>query len=121
MMKCQRCEAALETGEVREHQGQVLCEDCYMDACSPAKACDPWAVYSAKSLEKHCGQTVLTPIQMEILAVLQETGGHERPALFERFQGKLSQSELEREFATLRHMEKARAEKRGDKVFLRLW
>ena len=27
----------------------------------------------------------------------------------------------EREFATLRHMEKARGEKRGDKVFLRPW
>jgi hypothetical protein len=29
--------------------------------------------------------------------------------------------ELEREFATLRHMEKARREKRGDRIVWRLW
>jgi hypothetical protein len=39
----------------------------------------------------------------------------------ERLKGRLTQAELEREFAALRHMEKARGEKRGDKVFLRPW
>ena len=29
-----------------------LCDDCYMDALSPTKTCDPWAVYTAKSIQK---------------------------------------------------------------------
>jgi hypothetical protein len=33
----------------------------------------------------------------------------------------LTLKDLEREFATLRHMEKARGEKQGDKVLWRLW
>ena len=48
-MKCDRCSAAVQEGEEREHHGEILCEDCYMDVLSPAKACDPWAVHSAKS------------------------------------------------------------------------
>ena len=93
-----------------------------MDALSPAKACDPWAVYSAKTLEQHTGGGItLTPIQAEILSILQETGGLEPPALLERFADRLTMPQLEREFATLRHMEKARGEKRDGKVYLRPW
>ena len=121
-MQCDRCNAVIEDGEEREHLGQVLCEDCYMDALSPAKSCDPWAVHSAKSFEQHSGSTAtLTPIQTEILRILKETGGIERAAILEQLKGKLTQPQLEREFATLRHMEKARAEKREGKIFLTLW
>jgi hypothetical protein len=121
-MKCDQCSKAIEQGEEREHRGQVLCEDCYMDALSPAKACDPWAVHSAKTLEQHTGGSLtLTPIQSEILSILKETGGIEKTALIEKLSGKLTLAELEREFASLRHMEKARAEKRDDRIFLRIW
>jgi hypothetical protein len=93
-----------------------------MDTLSPVRTCDPWAVHSAKSLERHSGgETTLTPVQCEILSILEETGGLERPALLERLGGRLNMKELEREFSALRHMEKARAEKRGDRVVLRLW
>ena len=27
----------------RDFHGQLLCDDCYMDALSPARTCDPWA------------------------------------------------------------------------------
>ena len=121
-MKCDRCKSAIETGEEREHLGQTLCEDCYMDVLSPAKSCDPWAVHSAKSFEHHSGSPVtLTPIQTEILDILEATGGIERAALIEKLKEKLTQPQLEREFATLRHMEKIRAEKRAGKIFLVLW
>ena len=121
-MKCERCNAQIEQGEEMEHLGQVLCEDCYMDALSPSKSCDPWAVHSAKSFEKHAGgPSTLTSIQSEIVRILEETGGIEAAGLLERLNGKLTMRELEREFATLRHMEKARGEKRGEKVFLRVW
>jgi hypothetical protein len=121
-MECDRCHAKIEPGDEKQHVGQTLCEDCYMDALSPVKACDPWAVHSAKSFEKHAdGAMMLTPIQSEILSILKETDGIEPQALLKELEGRLTQKELEREFAALRHMEKARAEKRGDRVVWRLW
>lgn len=121
-MQCDKCHAEIEQGEEREHLGKMLCEDCYMDVLSPAKSCDPWAVHSAKKLEEYSGgEVILTPVQTEIVSILKETGGMERPALLDRLGGKLSETELDRELASLRHMEKTRAEKRGDKVYVRLW
>ena len=121
-MECDRCKAVIEAGEEREHHGQMLCEDCYMDALSPVRSCDPWAVHSAKSFEQHTGsRATLTPIQTEIIRILEKTGGIERAALIEQLKGTLTQTQLEREFATLRHMEKVRAEKRDGKIFLILW
>ncbi len=46
---CQRCGSSIPKGEDREYFGKILCEDCYMDAISPTRTCDPWAVHSAKS------------------------------------------------------------------------
>ncbi len=121
-MHCSRCKAALRPGEERIHHGQNLCEDCYMDALSPAKACDPWAVHSAKTFEKYSTQAPrLTSIQKRILDVLQETGGIEKEALMARLDEDLTMPDLERELAVLRHMEKARGEKRDDRVVVCLW
>ncbi len=121
-MKCDRCGTEIKDGDEREHLGETLCEDCYMDVLSPPKACDPWAVYSAKSFAQHSGGKVaLTEIQTEILKILEETGGIEPPELFARFEGRLTPSQLEREVAALRHMERLRAEKREGKVFIRPW
>lgn len=122
MMNCDQCGIGIEQGEEREYRGQVLCEDCYMDALSPVRTCDPWAVHSAKHLEMHSGvSAALTPIQREILDIMRETGGVEPVDLVERLRGRLTVKELEREFSSLRHMEKARGEKRGNRVYLRLW
>ena len=66
-MECNRCHAKIEPGDEKQHLGQTLCEDCYMDALSPVKTCDPWAVHSAKSFEKYAESALtLTPIQSEI-------------------------------------------------------
>lgn len=120
-MECERCHTTIEAGEEKEHLGQTLCEDCYMDVLSPVRTCDPWAVHSAKSFEKHTGGGALTPIQSEMLVVLKRTGGIEPSALLQQLSGKMSLDDLKRQFAALRHMEKARAEKRGDRVVWRLW
>ena len=121
-MKCQRCNTTILPGEERDHLGQSLCEDCYMDALSPLRACNPWAVHSAKSFEKFSGGAeTLTPIQSEILRILKETGGIEPPALLRQLGGKLTRKELEREFSVLRHMEKVRGGKRDERVVWRLW
>ena len=119
-MNCDRCSEAINTGEEREHLGQVLCEDCYMDALSPAKTCDPWAVHSAQSFAKSkSGALELSEIQQKILLILKETGGAEPAVIADRLQ--IKPADLKREIAALRHMEKLRGELRGDKKFLILW
>jgi hypothetical protein len=119
-MECERCHDAVEPGEEREHAGRVLCEDCYMDALSPARTCDPWAIHSAKNLAQAGGAAPeLNPLQKKILDYLQETGGLEPREISERFQ--IKPSELEREIAALRHMEKIRGELREGRKIIRLW
>lgn len=119
-MKCDRCNVTIDEGEERERHGQVLCEDCYMDTLSPARTCDPWAVHSAKSFsEKSAGAVKLSERQSRILELLKETGGAE-PSVILAALG-IKPSDLEREIATLRHMEKVRGELREGKRFIRLW
>ncbi len=116
-MKCDRCGTPIEKGEERGYFGEVLCEDCYIDALSPTRICDPWAVYTAKSLSGK--DAMFSEVQQKILQVLQETGGVEIKALAEKLNLKLS--DLQRELATLRHMEKVRAEMRGGRRVICLW
>ena len=119
-MICDRCKETIEQGEERELHGQILCEDCYMDSLSPARTCDPWAVHSAKSFSKDGGAVLkITETQAKILKILKETGGEERAIISERLQ--LRPSDLEREIAALRHMEKIRGEQKEGKKILRLW
>ena len=119
-MQCTQCNTTIVSGDEREHLGRILCEDCYMDALSPVKTCDPWAVHSAKNFEAQAGgQAVTTELQERILMILKETGGAEPEMLLERLQ--IKEAELEREIATLRHMEKLRAELRDGRKVLRLW
>ncbi len=119
-MKCDRCHAAIPDGEQAEHNGQMLCEDCYMDVLSPARACDPWAVHSAKRFEESAGKpSQINENQKKILHALETTGGVELPELSRRTG--LQSAVLEREMAALRHMEKLRAEMRGDRKVICLW
>ena len=119
-MKCDKCRELIEEGEERELHGQTLCEDCYMDALSPARTCDPWAVHSAQSLSKAGGGDLeINDIQSKILQILKETGGVEPRVLKERLQ--LRPSDLEREIAALRHMEKVRGELKDGKKIIILW
>lgn len=116
-MNCEKCNALIDEKDSRECHGKMLCEDCYMVALSPVKACDPWAVYSAKSFsEKADANPTITDTQTKIL---KETGGIELEILSERLQ--LNPPDLEREIATLRHMEKVRAEIRKGRKVICLW
>jgi hypothetical protein len=119
-MNCDKCKDPIEPGEEREHHSRILCEDCYMDALSPARTCDPWAVHSAKSFARDTGGEVqLSEIQRKIIKILEETGGVEPRLIVERLQ--IRPADLEREIAALRHMEKVRGELREGKKLLRLW
>jgi hypothetical protein len=115
-----RFNAVITEGEEKELHGQMLCEDCYMDLLSPVKACDPWAVHSAKTLLKEQGhEPQLNPLQQNILELLREQGPIEPGSLSKRLQVK--QADIEREIASLRHMEKVRGELRDGKRLVRLW
>ena len=118
-MECAKCQELIESGEEKKFHGSILCENCYMDALSPTRTCDPWAVHSAKTLQNEAGTTEVNPIHAKILQYLQESGGAEFPLIVERL--RIKPSDLEREIAALRHMEKIRAELRGGKKVIRLW
>ncbi|RJR32989.1 MAG: hypothetical protein C4576_28800 [Desulfobacteraceae bacterium] len=109
----------IEKGEEREHTGLTLCEDCYMDVLSPARTCDPWAVHTAKSLLKDSGAPQINTVQTKILSILKETGGTELRDLSERLQ--MKPSDIEREIASLRHMEKVRGELKEGRKIIKLW
>lgn len=119
-LKCKRCKISIEKGNEIEWHGENLCEDCYIDTLSPAKPCDPWAVFCAKSFSKRDGSDVeITSIQSRILEVLRETGGTDSTNIIEKL--KIKASDFDREIATLRHMEKVRGKlKEGKKIFC-LW
>ena len=71
---CTKCGASLAGEEPQEHLGQILCEDCYLEALSPIRTCDPWAVHTAKSLKDLPGGLTLTPKQQQLLDLVKEKG-----------------------------------------------
>ncbi len=115
-MHCDRCGDEIPKDEETPHNGRTLCEDCFMDALSPARTCDPWAVRSA-GMTRDADSPSLTSTQESILAVLAATGGIGVTELGKKLNLKVT--DVEREIAALRHMEKIRGVLRaGEKVFL---
>ncbi len=116
---CTKCGAGIDPAENREYAGLMLCEDCYMDALSPTRTCDPWAVHTAKNLKDIPGGHALTPMQQRLYDLVKERGKvpmAEAAALLG-----LTEDGLRREFAPLRHMEKLRACKQNDIILLTLF
>jgi len=118
-MKCQRCQRDISEGESYSYLGETLCDDCYMDAMSPAKACDPWAVYSATRTRESFGLKGvegLTPFQKDICEFIKDKGKVTAAEVMTNFN--ITQRDLESVVATLRHCEMVRGQKEGDKVYL---
>jgi len=114
--QCARCGKGIEKNRGYEHREKVYCEDCYMDILSPPRACDPWAVHSAKTfLEGKDKISTLTPQQLKIVNYMKE----KNEVTAEEIMGdlNLSEKELRTEFAILRHMEILGAKKKEGKVF----
>jgi hypothetical protein len=119
-MKCERCKTIVPEGEHRLLHGQILCEDCFLDLLSPLKACDPWAVHSAMTSVKGAAADLeLTSVQQKIVEILQNDGPQEPANLCAMLQ--IKYTDLERNLATLRHMQKIRGELIGGKKLIRLW
>jgi predicted transcriptional regulator len=113
MFVCEQCGAQTPEEDAHRHLGRLLCDDCCMEALSPAKSCDPWATYTASRLPEQ----QLNPRQERIMELLRGRGQATAGELG-RAAG-LDQAALERELAALRHMELLRAapDGAGGKVF----
>lgn len=117
-MKCQKCQRDIPEDESFQHLGQILCEDCYMDARNP-RACDPWAVYNATRTRDSTGSTDLeglTSLQQAIFTYVKDKGRATPEEIKTRFD--LTTRDLENNFATLRHCELVRGQKEGDRIYL---
>lgn len=118
-MKCQRCQRDIPGDEYFEYLGEKLCDDCYMEAMSPPKACDPWAVYSATRTRESLGlkgAAGLTPLQKDIYEFVRNKGKATALEVMANFN--ITQNDLQSVVATLRHCELVRGEKGGGKVYL---
>lgn len=108
-MQCKRCPAQITAEDSYEYAGEILCENCYMDALSPTRTCDPWAVYTAKHAPD---KGPANPAQHKIMDLLEKQGQVNAEVVMG--ETGLTRKELEREVATLRHMELLRAVRRDD-------
>ena len=114
-MQCGKCGQEIEKKQAYEYRGNVYCEDCYMDILSPPKACDPWAVHSAQTFLKGKDKlSTLTPLQLSIVNYIKKKGEVTLEELIQNLN--LTEQELRREFAVLRHMEVLRATKKEGKI-----
>ncbi len=119
-MECSKCKTVIPKEEAREHKNEILCEDCYVDALSPAAFCDPWATYNAESFYKNNPETAFTDNQSKIMKVLEKTGGLDANELAETLASQISREDGERECATLHRMGKISFENREGSVFISL-
>src|SRR5208337_5580360 len=104
---CTKCGAGLQEEEARRHFGEFLCEDCYVEALSPLRTCDPWAVHCARSLKDLPGGLTLTARQQQLYELVKERG--EVFYLDAASALGISEDEVRREFAVLRHLAMLRA------------
>ena len=113
--QCAKCGKKIDKQQGYEHQEKTFCEDCYMDLLSPPKACDPWAVHSAQTFLKGKDKlSTLTPLQAKIVNYVREKGEATAEDMIKNLN--LTEEELRREFASLRHMEILRGTKKEDKI-----
>jgi hypothetical protein len=118
-VKCHRCGREISADDSFEHLGETLCEDCYIDIRYPAKACDPWAVYSATRSRETAGlegAAGLTELQQAIYEFIRRNGKATREQLMENFD--LTQEDLQRQLATLRHCELVKGRKEGKNIYM---
>jgi hypothetical protein len=117
---CEVCGKEVKEEQAYEHLGRVYCEDCYMDTLSPPKACDPWAVYAARtSLQGEDKFAVLTPLQCRIVGFIREKGKATAEEIMHDLN--LTEQEFKREFAVLRHMEVLRGAKKETRTLYTLF
>jgi|WetSurMetagenome_2_1015567.scaffolds.fasta_scaffold1147815_1 hypothetical protein len=116
MPSCEKCGCDCDAAELRELAGKKVCEDCYLGGVELTQTCDPWAVHSAKNTLSADGKVHLTEIQQQIYDLIVQ----EKKLTPEEAASRLNipETELRREFATLRHLELLKGEKTADGVII---
>ena len=118
-MICTKCQEEIAQGEEMNYRGQVLCEDCYIEAVSVPKTCDVAAVYSAKKARQAAGQQGtegLTDLQKEIYEYVKANGKVTPDSIAKQFN--ISTLELQKQFATLRHCELLKGTKIDGELYI---
>ena len=118
-VKCDRCGRELSADDSYQYLGKALCEDCYIDIRYPARACDPWAVYSATRSRETLGlkgTAGLTELQQAIYDFIRGRGKVTREQRIENLG--LTDAELQRQLATLRHCELVKGHKEGKSIYV---
>jgi hypothetical protein len=121
-IKCQNCGKEVAEDEVFATGGKTLCEDCYIDVGHRIRVCDPWGERSKKIFrESHGleGTDGLTDLQKEIYEFIRARGKATRQEIAEKFN--LPPTELENQFAILRHCQLLKGKKEGDTVYIVPW
>ncbi len=121
-IKCQNCGKEVSEDDVFTTEGKTLCEDCYIDVGHRIRVCDPWGERSKRVFrESHGleGTEGLTDPQKEIYEYIESKGKATKAELMEKF--KLPATELENQFAILRHCQLLKGKKEGDQVYIVLW
>ncbi len=96
------------------HGGRLVCDDCAMDALSPAQPCDPWAVKLATGSFATTADAVATlqGLEKALYEQVRERGCVLVGAAPELLGVKAA--EVKRAFSVLRHMELLRGRKNPD-------
>lgn len=118
-MKCNSCGAEVPEDDTFVHQGETVCEDCYLEAVQRPKGCDPWAVYAATSSVRTSGGTGaegLTELQRAIYGFVKSSGKVTLRELAERFS--MPPRQLETQITILRHCELVKGSREDDRHYI---
>ncbi len=118
-MKCSRCGREITEDESYSYQGQVLCEDCYMEAGLHVQGCDPWATYSATRTTESSGvkgMVGLTEMQRKVHEFIKSRGRVTRDEVKEKFN--LSEAEMDAQITPLMHSEMIKEHSEGEQFYL---
>lgn len=111
---CPACGTRVSPEDLVPHGGRQVCDDCAMDALSPAQPCDPWAVKMAKGSFSTTADAVATlkGLEKALYEQVRERGSVPVGAVPELLG--VSAAEVKRAFSVLRHMELLRGRRNAD-------
>jgi len=117
-MKCDRCRTEISEDESYSHQGQTLCEDCYIDTISPERTCDPWATYLSTQTTGAGLKSIdsLTETEREFYEFIKSKGRATKEELMAEFS--LSGRDLDPQLKVLMHAELIKERSEGGTIYL---
>ncbi|GAW94248.1 hypothetical protein [Calderihabitans maritimus] len=122
LVVCPQCGREVDQDDMYQVNGQEMCDDCALERQNIPKPCDVWAVRIATNTRKSMGMRGtegLTDRQKAIYEFISSQKGATLEQLKQKFS--LTENEIRKEIAVLRHCELARAHKRGNDIYFVPW